>query len=47
MRKFSCLMLSVICVLSAFAQQPALWLRYPAISPDGKTVIFSYKGDLV
>jgi Tol biopolymer transport system component len=27
------------------AQQP-LWLRYPAISPDGKTVCFSYKGDL-
>src|SRR5215204_339891 len=46
MRKFSCLMLSAICVLSAFAQQPALWLRYPAISPDGKTIVFSYKGDL-
>ena len=23
-----------------------LWLRYPAISPDGNTVVFSYKGDL-
>ena len=22
------------------------WLRYPAISPDGKSVVFSYKGDL-
>ena len=22
------------------------WLRYPSISPDGKTVAFSYKGDL-
>ncbi|MCB1184430.1 PD40 domain-containing protein [bacterium] len=22
------------------------WLRYPAISPDGQTVVFSYKGDL-
>lgn len=22
------------------------WLRYPAISPDGKTIVFSYKGDL-
>ena len=22
------------------------WLRYPAISPDGTTVVFSYKGDL-
>ncbi len=23
-----------------------LWLRYPAISPDGKTIVFTYKGDL-
>ena len=21
-------------------------MRYPAISPDGKTIVFSYKGDL-
>src|SRR3954466_4968042 len=24
----------------------ALWLRYPAISPDGRTIVFTYKGDL-
>jgi Tol biopolymer transport system component/C-terminal processing protease CtpA/Prc len=24
----------------------ALWLRYPAISPDGSTIVFSYQGDL-
>jgi len=23
-----------------------LWMRYPSISPDGKTIAFSYKGDL-
>ena len=23
-----------------------LWMRYPAISPDGNTIVFSYKGDL-
>jgi tricorn protease len=23
-----------------------LWLRYPVISPDGKTIVFAYKGDL-
>ncbi len=23
-----------------------LWLRYPAISPDGKSIVFTYKGDL-
>ncbi|MBK9271080.1 MAG: PD40 domain-containing protein [Saprospiraceae bacterium] len=28
------------------AQQEALWLRYPSISPDGKTILFSYQGDL-
>ena len=22
------------------------WMRYPAISPDGKTVAFSYRGDI-
>jgi len=22
------------------------WLRYPAISPDGKTIVFTFKGDL-
>ena len=31
---------------SAGAAEPALWLRQPAISPDGKTVVFSYRGDL-
>ncbi len=23
-----------------------LWMRYPSISPDGQTIVFSYKGDL-
>ena len=27
------------------ASEP-LWLRYPAISPDGKTIAFNYKGDI-
>ena len=30
----------------AAAQQEALWLRYPAISPDGATLVFAYRGDL-
>ncbi len=33
-------------VLLSLAQNPALWLRYPSISPDGKQILFSYKGDL-
>lgn len=32
--------------LAAMGQDPALWLRYPAISPDGQTVLFEYKGDI-
>ncbi|ANE52344.1 S41 family peptidase [Flavisolibacter tropicus] len=32
--------------LSSAAQETPLWMRYPAISPDGKTIVFSYKGDL-
>ncbi|WP_026954175.1 S41 family peptidase [Algoriphagus vanfongensis] len=31
---------------SAFAQESPQWMRYPAISPDGKTIAFTYKGDL-
>lgn len=28
------------------AINPPLWLRYPAISPDGNTIVFTYRGDL-
>src|SRR5690349_7600413 len=28
------------------AQSAPLWLRYPAISPDGQTLLFEYKGDI-
>ena len=42
--------LTLICTaalsLSAAAQAHPLWMRFPAISPDGKTIAFSYKGDL-
>ena len=31
---------------SLAAQNNPLWMRYPAISPDGQTIVFSYKGDL-
>lgn len=31
--------------LPALADTP-LWLRYPALSPDGQTIAFSYKGDI-
>jgi len=31
---------------SSSAAERALWLRYPAISPDGKTIAFEYRGNL-
>ena len=31
--------------VATLAQTP-LWMRYPAISPDGSTIVFSYQGDL-
>ncbi len=31
---------------SLTAQNNPLWMRYPAISPDGNEIVFSYKGDL-
>lgn len=46
MRKniLNCLLLLI--AQYAISQQSPKWLRYPAISPDGKTIVFSYKGDL-
>lgn len=29
-----------------FAQNEPLWLRYPAISPNGEKIAFTYKGDI-
>jgi tricorn protease len=29
-----------------FAQVQPKWARYPSISPDGSTIVFTYKGDL-
>ena len=31
---------------SAPAAEKALWMRYPSISPDGQTVVFSFRGNL-
>ena len=32
--------------IAAQAQDNPLWMRHPAISPDGKTIAFSYQGDI-
>ena len=31
---------------SNLADENPLWLRYPSISPDGKQIVFCYKGDI-
>jgi tricorn protease len=39
-------LLACYALVSANAQVTPAWLRYSAISPDGKTIVFTYKGDL-
>jgi Tol biopolymer transport system component/C-terminal processing protease CtpA/Prc len=37
---------SLIYSFTILAQDDPLWMRYPSISPDGSTIVFTYKGDL-
>src|SRR5215471_356924 len=46
MRKYLLAAAIITISMVATARQTPLWLRYPAISPDGKSIVFSYKGDL-
>ena len=46
MKRSTALLIGIFFIGSAFAQTNPLWLRYPSISPDGKQIVFSYKGDL-
>ncbi|MDQ6609535.1 MAG: S41 family peptidase [Bacteroidota bacterium] len=46
MKKIGLLLATFICSIISFSQKAPLWLRYPALSPDGKTIVFGYKGDL-
>jgi len=47
MRKLLVFGLFFLCLQNfVFAQVSPQWLRYSAISPDGKTICFTYKGDL-
>ncbi|HLZ88843.1 MAG TPA: hypothetical protein VKQ52_16425, partial [Puia sp.] len=38
--------LAFVSIFKVMAQEHPLWMRYPAISPDGETILFSYKGDI-
>ncbi len=46
MKFVSSLVLGLFFAAAGVAQSNALWLRYPAISPDGQTILFEYKGDI-
>ncbi len=46
MRKMILTVLLTAMMSLASAQTNPLWMRYSAISPDGKTIAFSYKGDI-
>ena len=50
--RFICMLAFLVVGLSSLlapaapAQDAPLWLRYTAISPDGTTILFTYKGDV-
>lgn len=37
---------AMLMAAASYAQDNALWLRNPSISPDGTTIAFGYKGDI-
>lgn len=39
-------LLNFVLISMVLAQQVPEWMRYPAISPDGNQIVFTYKGDL-
>lgn len=47
LKKITLIIFSIIALSgNLFADNTPLWLRYSAISPDGKTIVFEYQGDL-
>jgi tricorn protease len=47
--KYFIQLLILLCYLTSIdstAQKNPKWLRYPAISPDGNTILFNYQGDI-
>ena len=38
--------MALCCAATMEAADAPLWMRYPSLSPDGKTIAFSYKGDI-
>ena len=46
MKRLFLILLSVLALTGMQAQEEARWLRYPSISPDGKTILFGYMGNI-
>ena len=46
MNKIFTFLICLTLALNVKAQDKPLWMRYPSISPDGKNIAFTYKGDL-
>jgi tricorn protease len=46
MKKIITLFFIATSFIKGFSQDNALWLRYPAISPDNRTILFTFKGDI-
>lgn len=49
LKPFFKILLLIVCFLGALplaAQDRPLWLRYPAIAPDGQSILFCYQGDI-
>jgi Tol biopolymer transport system component/C-terminal processing protease CtpA/Prc len=46
MKLFKSFLICIVLSTSVLYANNPLWLRYPALSPDGKQVAFSYKGDI-
>ncbi|PUZ24587.1 C-terminal processing protease CtpA/Prc, contains a PDZ domain [Chitinophaga costaii] len=46
MKKVILLLAGWAIATGAYAQDNALWLRHPAISPDGQTIAVGFKGDI-
>ena len=46
MRNLFIAVVGIFLTSTLFCQENPLWLRYPAISPDGQTILFEFKGDI-
>ncbi len=46
MKKSCTLLVLLLCAQLLSARENPQWMRYPAISPDGKTIVFTWQGSL-